>query len=95
RAGEHSLAEMTGQEQFSMAVDMVVHPGFDPGDGDGSYAHDLMLLRLDPPFKVTPYVQPLALPRSPPATGATCTVMGWGTTTSPQGMEGPRSLGWG
>ncbi|XP_010131780.1 PREDICTED: snake venom serine protease gussurobin-like, partial [Buceros rhinoceros silvestris] len=27
---------------------------------------------------------PLALPPDPPATGTDCTVMGWGTTTSPQ-----------
>ncbi|NXV98667.1 TRY2 protein, partial [Calonectris borealis] len=80
RAGEHSLAAVTGQEQYATAVDIVVHPGFDSTEG----AHDLMLLRVEPPFTFTPYVQPLALPRSPPATGTNCTVMGWGTTTSPQ-----------
>ncbi|KAF1556128.1 Kallikrein-11, partial [Eudyptes schlegeli] len=83
-AGEHSLAGLTGQEQYAMAVDVVVHPGFDSAEGDNAYAHDLMLLRVDPPFTITPYVQPLALPRRPPATGTNCTVMGWGTTTSPQ-----------
>ncbi|NXW52684.1 TRY1 protein, partial [Nyctiprogne leucopyga] len=85
RAGEHSLAGLTGHEQFSMAVEIVVHPGFSTmGGGDTSYAHDLMLLRVEPPFRVTPYVQPLALPTGPPATGTSCLVMGWGTTTSPQ-----------
>ncbi|XP_009580577.1 PREDICTED: trypsin-1-like, partial [Fulmarus glacialis] len=69
RAGEHSLAAMTGQEQYATAVDIVVHPGFDSTEG----AHDLMLLRVEPPFTFTPYVQPLALPRSPPATGTNCT----------------------
>uniref|UniRef100_A0A8B9MJC1 Peptidase S1 domain-containing protein n=1 Tax=Accipiter nisus TaxID=211598 RepID=A0A8B9MJC1_9AVES len=44
-----------------------------------------MLLRVEPPFTVTPYVRPLVLPASPPVTGTNCTVMGWGTTTSPQG----------
>ncbi|KAK2513760.1 putative trypsin-6 [Columba livia] len=43
-----------------------------------------MLLRVEPPFSVTPLVQPLRLPEGPPATGVNCTVMGWGTTTSPQ-----------
>ncbi|XP_009884850.1 PREDICTED: kallikrein-13-like, partial [Charadrius vociferus] len=84
RAGEHSLATVTGQEQYAVAVEVVVHPGFDSADGDGSYAHDLMLLRVEPPFQITPYVRPLDLPRSPPAAGTNCTVMGWGTITSPE-----------
>ncbi|XP_042653115.1 kallikrein-13-like [Tyto alba] len=66
-----------------MAVATVVHPGYVTVPGATTYAHDLMLLRVEPPFIPTRYVQPLGLPRSPPATGATCTVMGWGTTTSP------------
>ncbi|NXW95852.1 TRYP protein, partial [Alopecoenas beccarii] len=86
RAGEHSLATFTGWEQFATAVDVVVHPGF---DGDSSYAHDLMLLRVEPPFNLTPYVRPLELPGGPAATGTNCTVMGWGTTTSPQGKGDP------
>ncbi|XP_068280846.1 trypsin-like [Nyctibius grandis] len=83
RAGEDSLAEVTGHEQYAVAEKIVVHPDFKPVGGD-NYAHDLMLLRVTPPFTFNRYVQPLALPQSPPATGATCTVMGWGTTTSPQ-----------
>ncbi|NXG67712.1 TRY3 protein, partial [Hemiprocne comata] len=85
RAGEHSLMEMTGQEQFGVAQEVVVHPGYQALDGTSAYAHDLMLLRVDPPFTLTPYVQTLDLPRRPPATGTNCTVMGWGTITSPQG----------
>ncbi|KAM6394858.1 thrombin-like enzyme elegaxobin-1 [Rhynochetos jubatus] len=84
RAGEHSLATPTGWEQYATAVEVVVHPGFGSAEDDASYADDLMLLRVEPPFTVTPYVRPLALPSAPPATGANCTVMGWGTTTSPQ-----------
>ncbi|XP_065715801.1 trypsin-like [Patagioenas fasciata] len=84
RAGEHSLATFTGWEQFATAVDIVVHPGFNTLDDDNSYAHDLMLLRVEPPFTVTSFVQPLQLPEGPPATGDSCIVMGWGTTTSPQ-----------
>ncbi|GAB0200454.1 thrombin-like enzyme bhalternin [Grus japonensis] len=84
RAGEHSLVTVTGQEQYAMAVEVVVHPDFNSAEGDNAYAHDLMLLRVEPPFTITPYVQPVTLPTSPPATGTDCTVMGWGTTTSPQ-----------
>ncbi|NXL40771.1 TRY1 protein, partial [Glaucidium brasilianum] len=85
RAGEHSLAQPTGEEQFSVAVATVVHPGYENGEGATGHTHDLMLLRVDPPFTLSPFVQPVALPSSPVATGANCTVMGWGTTTSPQG----------
>ncbi|XP_074713902.1 trypsin-like [Strix uralensis] len=84
RAGEHSLAGLTGEEQFATAVATVVHPDYESVDGATSYAHDLMLLRVEPPFTITPFVRPVALPRSPLATGTNCTVMGWGTTTSPQ-----------
>ncbi|NXI34058.1 KLK11 protein, partial [Galbula dea] len=90
-AGAHNLASMSGQEQYAVAVEVVVHPGFDSTEKkDNSYAHDLMLLRVEPPFTLTPYVQPLLLPRSSVATGTNCTVMGWGTTTSPQGRGGTR-----
>ncbi|NXI62093.1 TRY1 protein, partial [Anseranas semipalmata] len=84
RAGIHSVEAPTGQEQYAMATEVVVHPGFDSQDGDSSYAHDLMLLRIEPALTITPYVQPLALPDAPPATGTNCTIMGWGTTTSPE-----------
>ncbi|KAM6225580.1 trypsin-3-like [Porphyrio hochstetteri] len=84
RAGEHSLETVTGHEQYAVATEMFVHPGYNAVDGDSAYADDLMLLRVEPPFSITPYVQPVALPSSPPATNTNCTVMGWGTTTSPE-----------
>uniref|UniRef100_A0A493TCQ2 Peptidase S1 domain-containing protein n=1 Tax=Anas platyrhynchos platyrhynchos TaxID=8840 RepID=A0A493TCQ2_ANAPP len=43
-----------------------------------------MLLRIQPALTVTPFVQPLTLPSAPPAPRTNCTVMGWGTTTSPE-----------
>ncbi|NXY00661.1 KLK15 protein, partial [Centropus bengalensis] len=88
RAGVLSLASPSGQEQFAVAVDVIVHPAFEAEAG--SYAHDLMLLRVEPPFRLTPHVQPLVLPGAAPAAGDNCTVMGWGTTTSPEGAGGPR-----
>uniref|UniRef100_A0A8C3GKW5 Peptidase S1 domain-containing protein n=1 Tax=Cairina moschata TaxID=8855 RepID=A0A8C3GKW5_CAIMO len=89
RAGSHSLEALTGQEQYAFATEVVVHPGFSDQDGEGSYADDLMLLRIQPALTVTPFVQPLTLPSAPPAPGTNCTVMGWGTTTSPEGMGHP------
>ncbi|XP_065520875.1 trypsin-like [Lathamus discolor] len=79
-AGARSLSAFSGQEQFSVAVASIAHPGF----GTGSHSHDLMLLRLEPPLNLSSAVRPLALPRTPPDIGTNCTVMGWGTTTSPQ-----------
>ncbi|XP_009081490.1 PREDICTED: snake venom serine proteinase 14-like [Acanthisitta chloris] len=65
-----------------MAVQVVPHPEFRP---ENSRSHDLMLLRVDPPFVLSPLVEPLPLPLGPAQSGALCTVMGWGTTTSPTG----------
>uniref|UniRef100_A0A8B9ZA52 Peptidase S1 domain-containing protein n=1 Tax=Anas platyrhynchos TaxID=8839 RepID=A0A8B9ZA52_ANAPL len=84
RAGSHSLEALTGHEQYAVATKVVVHPGFSDLEGDGSYADDLMLLRIQPALTVTPFVQPLTLPSAPPAPRTNCTVMGWGTTTSPE-----------
>uniref|UniRef100_A0A672UMU7 Peptidase S1 domain-containing protein n=1 Tax=Strigops habroptila TaxID=2489341 RepID=A0A672UMU7_STRHB len=46
---------------FSVAVATVVHPGF----SDSSYAHDLMLLRLEPPLSSSSSIQPFVLPEAP------------------------------
>uniref|UniRef100_A0A8C9FX08 Peptidase S1 domain-containing protein n=1 Tax=Pavo cristatus TaxID=9049 RepID=A0A8C9FX08_PAVCR len=43
-----------------------------------------MLLRLDPPLTLTASVQPLPLPDAQAAPGAACTVMGYGSVSSPQ-----------
>ncbi|XP_048149184.1 thrombin-like enzyme bhalternin [Corvus hawaiiensis] len=43
-----------------------------------------MLLRVEPPFTCGPQVRPLPLPEAPPSPGSTCTVMGWGSTSSPE-----------
>uniref|UniRef100_A0A8C3RGH6 Peptidase S1 domain-containing protein n=1 Tax=Cyanoderma ruficeps TaxID=181631 RepID=A0A8C3RGH6_9PASS len=46
-----------------------------------------MLLRVEPPFTCGPQVRPLPLPQAPPSPGTTCTVMGWGSTASPEGTD--------
>ncbi|XP_044847087.1 trypsin-3-like isoform X1 [Mauremys mutica] len=84
RLGEHSRGTSSGNEQFSAAQEIIPHPGFRaPSDGSRDYENDVMLLRLSPPASYTDYVQPLALTDSCPPEGTRCTVMGWGTTTSP------------
>ncbi|XP_030825646.1 trypsin-like [Camarhynchus parvulus] len=118
RAGEHSLAQVSGHEQFAAAVELVVHPDFgkaagnppnfgdfgksgnfsgNPGNPeeffgnflgdfleDSGRSHDLMLLRVEPPFTCGPRVRPLPLAEATPTPGSTCTVMGWGSTSSPE-----------
>ncbi|NWI03333.1 TRYB protein, partial [Tichodroma muraria] len=99
RAGEHSLGQVSGHEQFAAAVELVVHPDFgkeaensrnSSGNSSGNFgnsgrSHDLMLLRVEPPFTCGPQVRPLPLPQAPPSPGSACTVMGWGSTSSPEG----------
>ncbi|NXN98364.1 TRY3 protein, partial [Rhinopomastus cyanomelas] len=84
-AGGHNLSATSGQEQFAVATQVVIHPSYQGGSHrDTYYGHDLMLLRVEPPFHLSSVVQPVALPSQPVATGTNCTVMGWGTTTSPE-----------
>ncbi|XP_059347411.1 kallikrein-15-like [Ammospiza nelsoni] len=95
RAGEHSLAQVSGHEQFAAAVELVVHPDFGKAAGnarnfdagDSGRSHDLMLLRVEPPFTCGPRVRPLPLPQATPTPGSACTVMGWGSTSSPEGVS--------
>ncbi|CAM4678205.1 unnamed protein product [Lepidochelys olivacea] len=84
RLGEHSRETNSGHEQFSAAQAIIPHPGFRALiAGSRDYENDVMLLRLSPPAVYTNYVQPLALTDSCPPAGTLCTVMGWGTITSP------------
>ncbi|XP_064556962.1 trypsin-like [Zonotrichia leucophrys gambelii] len=51
---------------------------------DSGRSHDLMLLRVEPPFSCGPRVRPLPLGQATPTPGSACTVMGWGSTSSPE-----------
>ncbi|XP_051624941.1 trypsin-like [Manacus candei] len=82
QAGGHSLSQPSGDEQFAAVAELVPHPEFQ-GEGDSGFqnrSHDLLLLRVEPPFTWTPLVQPLPLPEDPPDPGENCTAMGWGST---------------
>uniref|UniRef100_A0A8C0JC31 Peptidase S1 domain-containing protein n=1 Tax=Chelonoidis abingdonii TaxID=106734 RepID=A0A8C0JC31_CHEAB len=90
RLGEHSRGTSSGHEQFSAAQEIIPHPEFRALSTDSrDYENDIMLLRLSPPASYTNYVQPLALTDSCPLQGTNCTVMGWGTITSPAGKTYP------
>uniref|UniRef100_A0A8D0GVC9 Peptidase S1 domain-containing protein n=1 Tax=Sphenodon punctatus TaxID=8508 RepID=A0A8D0GVC9_SPHPU len=82
RLGEHDVDAYTGNEVFSTAVDIIEHPNFT--SHSNVYENDIMLLKLDPPVVFTSYVSPLSLATCSADVGTVCTVMGWGTTTTPE-----------
>ncbi|XP_075763699.1 trypsin isoform X2 [Pelodiscus sinensis] len=85
RLGEHSLSSFSGCEQFSAAQNITPHCKFYASGLDSrNYENDIMLIRISPPAVYTDCVQPLSLTDTCPTPGTHCTVMGWGTTTSPE-----------
>ncbi|PNI11241.1 KLK2 isoform 16 [Pan troglodytes] len=58
---------------------------------DEDSSHDLMLLRLSEPAKITDAVKVLGLPTQEPALGTTCYASGWGSI-EPEEFLRPKSL---
>ncbi|ETE72364.1 hypothetical protein L345_01814 [Ophiophagus hannah] len=48
------------------------------------WSQDIMLIRLNSSVKNSEHIGPLSLPSSPPNMSSVCSVMGWGTITSPE-----------
>uniref|UniRef100_A0A9L0JRN2 Peptidase S1 domain-containing protein n=1 Tax=Equus asinus TaxID=9793 RepID=A0A9L0JRN2_EQUAS len=103
--GRHNLSEDEDTAQFHQVSDSFLDPQFDlsllkkkhlrPYD---DISHDLMLLRLAQPARITDAVKILDLPTREPKLGSTCYTSGWGlisTLTSTPGGEagGPRQWG--
>ena len=68
-----------------------------PGYSTQTHANDLMLVKLNSRAKLSSSVKKVNLPSRCDPPGTTCTVSGWGTTTSPDGeaaweTQGPQTL---
>lgn len=84
--GKHALGRVENGEQAMEVVRSIPHPDYQVSPTHLNHDHDIMLLELKSPVKLSSHIR--ALPLSPDdclPTGTCCRVSGWGTTTSPQG----------
>lgn len=90
RLGEHNLRKYDGPEQLRGVSRIIPHPHYEAH----SHRHDVMLVRLTRPARLSPQVRPVALPTRCPQPGETCVVSGWGLVSDNAGNTGsPRSQG--
>ncbi|XP_044290740.1 trypsin-like isoform X2 [Varanus komodoensis] len=78
RLGEFNMMRAENTEQQKRAVQLVVHPDYDPVSKD----NDIMLIKLSSFVDITDSVQPIKLASQCVLPGTRCLVTGWGTTTS-------------
>ncbi|KAM4801634.1 kallikrein-15 isoform 2-T2 [Urocitellus parryii] len=78
RLGEHNLRKRDGPEQLRMVSRIIPHPQYEAR----SHRHDVMLVRLARPARLTPQVRPVALPTRCPDPGEACRVSGWGLVSN-------------
>ncbi|XP_006868439.1 PREDICTED: kallikrein-15 [Chrysochloris asiatica] len=78
RLGEHNLRKRDGPEQLRAVSRVIPHPNYQAR----SHQHDIMLLKLMRPARLTRQVHPVALPKQCPRPGDACVVSGWGLVSS-------------
>nr|XP_045748003.1 kallikrein-15 isoform X1 [Mirounga angustirostris] len=74
RLGQHNLRKGDGPEQLRTVARILPPPGYEAR----SHRHDILLLRLTRPARLSPQVRPGALPTRCPQPGEACVVSGWG-----------------
>lgn len=85
RLGEHNLRKRDGPEQLRTVSRVIPHPRYEAR----SHLHDIMLVRLARPARLTRQVRPVPLPASCPLPGEACMVSGWGLVSHSK----PRTTG--
>ncbi|XP_007492237.1 kallikrein-7 [Monodelphis domestica] len=77
--GKHSLKGNEKGSQVIRATRSYRHPQY----STVTHANDFLLIRLSRPARIGPTIKPITLPSRCAPPGTSCTVSGWGTTTSP------------
>ncbi|XP_015174543.1 PREDICTED: trypsin-2-like [Polistes dominula] len=72
--GEMQLDRMTKAGQKRGVREIIVHQQFNPK----TYQNDIAILQLKVPFKFTPQLKPIQLPKDQVPPGTICQVSGWG-----------------
>ncbi|XP_069041476.1 trypsin-like [Lepisosteus oculatus] len=73
--GEHNVRRFEGTEQLMKTNTIVWHPSYDYQTLD----HDIMMIKLFHPARLTGAVRPISLPSGCPRAGQSCVVSGWGS----------------
>uniref|UniRef100_A0A6I8NSI9 Kallikrein related peptidase 9 n=2 Tax=Ornithorhynchus anatinus TaxID=9258 RepID=A0A6I8NSI9_ORNAN len=91
RLGEHNLFQWEGPERLIRVTRFFPHPRFNSNLSAHDHNHDVMLVRLPRPVRLSPSIQPIQLASSCPDPGTLCLVSGWGAFASPKAQY-PDSL---
>ncbi|XP_068944923.1 kallikrein-7-like [Petaurus breviceps papuanus] len=77
--GKHRLTQNERGSQVIRATRSYRHPQY----STTTHVNDLMLIKLPRAARLGPNIRPITLPSRCASPGTSCTVSGWGTTTSP------------
>jgi len=80
-AGAWDITKSESNQQTRRVVQQILHPKWN----NKNTSHDIMLLRVDSPFKMSSCVGTASLPKSDTPAGKKCWVTGWGSTKQEDG----------